>query len=132
MSQENVETVRQILEGWGAGDFGPGVAAFDPQVTLVVPPAFLESGVYVGAEGIREFTRRFVAAYERVTIEATALRVAGDTVLADVLQVGNGRSSGLEMRIPYYMLFTLRGGKIVRMESMLDEGDALEAAGLRE
>ena len=30
------------------------------------------------------------------------------------------------------MLFTFRGRKIVRMESIVDEGEALEAAGLSE
>ncbi len=138
MSQENVEIVRRIFEGWATGDFGVGVAAFDPQVMIVVPPGFPEPGVYVGAEGIREFTRRFLAPYERVTIEATALRVAGAKVLADVVQAGKRRSSGLDMRghvlhaRPVLISFTLRGRKIVRMESVLDKADALKAARLSE
>ena len=36
------------------------------------------------------------------------------------------------MKQPFFMVFTFRGGKIVRMESILNRDDALEAAGLSE
>jgi ketosteroid isomerase-like protein len=32
----------------------------------------------------------------------------------------------------FFMLFTFRGGKIVRIESILERDEAIEAAGLRE
>ena len=43
-----------------------------------------------------------------------------------------GRASGIEGDISYFMLFTFRGGKIVRMESIMGEAEALEAVGLSE
>jgi ketosteroid isomerase-like protein len=36
------------------------------------------------------------------------------------------------MEQEFFMLFTFRGGKIVRIESILERDDALEAAGLSE
>jgi ketosteroid isomerase-like protein len=54
----------------------------------------------------------------------------GDTVLASVVQRAKGRVSGIEGEIPYFMLFTFRGGKILRVESIRDEREALEAVGL--
>jgi ketosteroid isomerase-like protein len=48
------------------------------------------------------------------------------------LQHGKGRTSGIEGDDPYFMLFTFRGGKIVRMESIRDEAEALEAVGRSE
>jgi ketosteroid isomerase-like protein len=131
MSQKNVEIVRRICEKWASGDFGVGVADFDPHVMIVVPPVFLESGVYVGPDGIGKYTRRFLEQYERVTIEARRLQVAGDTILAEVVQQGTGRASGIDMHSRYFILFTFRGGRIVRMESVQEESDALDAAGLR-
>ena len=76
--------------------------------------------------------RRFLEHWEQLTIKATELRAAGDTVLARVVQHGKGAASGIEGDIPYFQLFTFRGGKIVRMESVMDEAEALEAAGLWE
>jgi ketosteroid isomerase-like protein len=43
-----------------------------------------------------------------------------------------GRASGIEGDDRYYQLFTFRGGKIVRMEVIRDEAEALEAVGLSE
>jgi ketosteroid isomerase-like protein len=70
--------------------------------------------------------------FERLFIEATDFRAAGDTVVVSVVQHGRGRTSGIEMQAPYFILFTFRAGKIVRMESFIEEAYALEAAGLSE
>jgi ketosteroid isomerase-like protein len=131
MAEENVETARRILEGWAKGDFAAGVAAFAPHAVLVVSPDFAEWGVFVGEDQIRDYTLRFMEQYDGpVTIEPTGLREAGDTVLASVVQHGRGRTSGIDIELPYFVLMTFRGGKIVRMESILDEAEATEAAGL--
>jgi ketosteroid isomerase-like protein len=130
MSQENVEIVRHIYDGWAKGDFGVGLGYLDPHVVLVIPPDFPEFGVFVGAQGIETLMRRFLDQWEQLTIEAKDLRAAGDTVLARVVQHGTGTASGIEGDIPYFQLLTFRGGKIVRMESVMDEADALKAAGL--
>ena len=76
--------------------------------------------------------RRFLDQWEEVTIEAKRLRAVGDTVLATVVQHGKGRASGIEGDTHYFQLFTFRGGKIVRMESVMGQAEALEAAGLSE
>jgi len=67
-----------------------------------------------------------------LTIQASEVRAVGDTVIASVIQHGKGRASGIEGDSRYFQLFTFRGGKIVRMESVMNEREALEAAGLRE
>ena len=132
MSQENVEVVRRIYEAGAAGDFRARVDDLDRHVVLVIGPDFPEFGVFVGPEGIRDYMHRFLDQWERLTIEAKELRAVGDTVLAQVVQHGRGRTSGIEGDNSYFQLFTFRGGKIVRMESIMDEGAALEAAGLSE
>ena len=130
MSQENVEVVQRIYEGWAKGDFRAGLADLDPHVTLVVRPDFPEFGVFLGAQGIETLMRRFLDQWEQLTIEAKDLRAVGDTVLARVVQRGKATASGIEGDISYFMLFTFRGGKIVRMESIMGEDEALEAVGL--
>jgi ketosteroid isomerase-like protein len=56
---------------------------------------------------------------------------AGDQVVTLVRQVGRGRLSGAEVEQRFAQLWTVRGGKIVRMEMYTDKETALEAAGLR-
>ena len=62
MSQENVEIVRRICEGWAAGDRDAGAADLDPRVVLVLRPSFPEPGAFVGAEGVRNYLRRIPGA----------------------------------------------------------------------
>ena len=45
---------------------------------------------------------------------------------------GKGRASGIEGDHRYFQLFTFRGGKIVRMESIIGKAETLEAVGLSE
>ena len=132
MSQENVEIVREIYEAWSSGDFRAGADRLDQNVMFIVSPDFPEFGVFVGPEGVRQFMRRFLEQWKRITIEAKHLEAVGDTVLAHVVQHQVGRASGLAGDISTFMLFAFRGRKIVRIESVLHRAEALEAVGLSE
>jgi ketosteroid isomerase-like protein len=131
LPQDNVEKVRRMYAAWARGDFRAGLEDLDPHVTFVVRPEFPEFGVFVGADGVRQFMTRLFEQWERMTVNAERLVEVGDTVLARVVQTSKGRMSGVEGDNRYFMLFTFRGGKVVRLESVIEEADALEAAGLR-
>ena len=130
MSQDNLEAVRRIFGAWASGDWSIGNDYLDEHAVCVVSSDFPAFGVYFGLDGIRAYWRDFLAQWERVTIDAERLQSVGDTVLAGVVQRVKGKASGIEGDISYFMLFTFRGGKIVRMESVISEGEALEAVGM--
>ena len=132
MSQENVEIVRRIFDAWAMGDFRAGVDDLDQHVVWVIRPEFPESGVFQGTDGPGDWMRRFLEGWELLTVEAKHLQAVGDTVLAHVAQHSKGRASGIEGDLSYFMLFTFRGKRIVRMETIMDEAEALEAVGLSE
>lgn len=131
MTQRNVDTVRRIYHAWSQGDFRGGVDHLDQYVIYIVPTDFPEFGVFVGPDGVREYMRRILEQWELLTLEALNLRTAGDTVVADVVQHGKGRVSGLQGDQRYFQLFTFRARKIVRIETVRHEAEALEAAGLQ-
>ena len=89
-----------------------------------------EFGVFVGPDGVRQFMHRFLEQWKRMTIEAKHLEVVGDTVLAHVVLHQEGRTSGVTGEQSSFMLFTFRGRKIIRIESVLHKAKALEAVGL--
>jgi ketosteroid isomerase-like protein len=132
MSQENVEIVQGIFDRWATGDFVAGLTSLDPDVAFVVRHPFPEAVETVGTEGIREYMRGFLDNWVNYTVEARELQAAGEIVLAEAVQRGEGKASGIEMEQPFFMLFTFRGGKIVRIESILERDQALQAAGLSE
>ena len=132
MSQENVEAVRRIFEAWASGDWSIGNDYLDEHAVCVVSSDFPAFGAYFGLDGIRAYWRDFLEQWESLTFEAKRIEAVGDTVLAHVVQHAKGRVSGIEGDLSYFVLFTFRGGKIVRMESIMGESEALQAVGLPE
>ncbi len=130
MAQPDLETVQRIFSGWRTGDLSVEAGAFDPQLVFVVRDDFPEPGVVLGIVAVREYMRRFLAQFEHTTFEAEDLRAVGDTVLVRLVQRGTGTASGIQSELHFFMLFTFRGGKIIRMESVRHERDALEAVGI--
>jgi ketosteroid isomerase-like protein len=91
MSRENVEIVRRIVSSWRSGDFTAGADNVDRHVILVVSEDFPEAGVFVGPAAIAEYLRRFLANWQRYSMEPERINVVGDTVVVGVRQHGSGR-----------------------------------------
>ena len=127
-----MEAVRRIFEAWASGDWSIGNEYLDEHAVCVVSSDFPAFGAYFGLDGIRAYWRDFLEQWERLTFEAKRIEAVGDTVLAHVVQHAKGRASGIEGELSYFVLFTFRGGKIVRMESIMGEAEALAAVGLPE
>jgi ketosteroid isomerase-like protein len=132
MSQENVEAVRAVYERWSEGDFRASVHLFDPHVVLVLRPEFPDAGTYLGPEAVAAYTRGLLEPWTHFTMEAEELVASGDSVLARVRQRGVGSTSGVSTELRYFMLWSFRGSKVIRLESIRGHAEALEAAGLRE
>ena len=132
MSQENVEIVRRVFEAWGNGNFRETSDYLDAHVVLVVGREFPDAGAVMGPDAVRDFTIRFMQQWDHLTMSAEEIRASGDTCLVRTRQMGSGKASGVHSEMTFFWLFTLRGRKIIRLESVRDEATALEAAGLRE
>jgi ketosteroid isomerase-like protein len=136
MSQENVEIVRRIYGEWGRGNFREGTELYDPHVLLVMRPEFgLASGkgVYCGADEVASYMREiFLPEWEGLVIAGDEFVDAGDSVVVRVDQRGTGRQSRAPGQLRYFQIWTFRGPSVIRVESVMDRVDALEAVGLRE
>ena len=135
MSQENVEIARgwyevatskaQLLAGM------PRTMAFcHPEVEWSAPE---DGTTYRGREGVRRRLEEWLESFDDYRYEIRrVVDCGGDEVLVEATEVGRGAISGAEVRSTHYELLTIRGGLIVRIREYYDEGNALEAAGLRE
>jgi ketosteroid isomerase-like protein len=133
MSQENVEVVRQIYECWGRGDFRAGGELYDPYVLLVLRPEFPEAGAYCGPDEIRKYMREdFLADFESAVIAGEEFLDAGDSVVVRVSQQATGPESRAPVGMRYYQIWTFRGRSVIRIESVMERTDALEAVALAE
>ena len=132
MSEENVDAIRAVYEGFANGDFRASLDVFDPHVLFVQDPGLPESGTYLGLKRLAEYTRGFLEPWTHITIEAEEITDAGDTVVAAVCQRGVGIESGARTEFRYFQVWSFRGGKVIRFENFRERSEALDAAGLSE
>ena len=123
MSQENVEIVRRFLV---IDDLDEALRYADPGV--VWNP--VEESTAQGHDAVRASTARWKSEWDDCELIPEEMVDMGDRVVATVRYRVRGRASGIEVEARCYDVFTLRDGKIVRMDQFTDQSDALEAVGL--
>jgi hypothetical protein len=138
MSEENVEIVRGMLDSFpavqhdlirGALPIGkPFAENVEVDVSEMGLPD-LGDGHLRGREGMRRFWVAWLSAWEGVSFEYE-LRDAGEHVVLLLEQRMHG-SVEMELPVRYAQLFTFKGNEVVRWKVFRDQGEALEAAGLR-
>ena len=138
MSHENVEIVRELAEAFQHRQQEQAFEFYDPEIewdSSAIAETYPDlAGVYRGHEGVRAYWRNWLSAWSDLDFEIQDVVDAGDDV---VLLVRNqrqwGRHSGIATEMPPYgIVFTIRGGKVVRWRAYPDQESALEAAGLSE
>lgn len=134
MSQENLDIVRRVYDSLEHPDASVR-ALWHPEVEFDVSRdifgAVVGGGRYRGVEGVRSWMLDLYAAWDRMDIDCEELIEAGEQVISVLRVHGRGRTSGIELEYHPAGVWTLRGGKIVRVVWFATRGDALEAVGLR-
>ena len=131
MSQENVEVVRQIYDGWSRGDFSVGTSLMAPEFEWHQHAEAVEPGSHRGA-AIGGAISKIFEVYEDFRFVPDEYIDAGDKVVVTARAQATGRGSGVELDVRYSFVWTVRRRKLADLTVFLDCSDALEAAGLRE
>jgi ketosteroid isomerase-like protein len=136
MSQENVEIVRTLLEGFARRDHERAFDFYDHDIEWDASAAgdinADIAGVYYGHDGVRDYWRAWLSAWRDLDFEVQDVLGAGDEVVALIRNQHQwGRHSGIQTEMPpYALIFTMRDGKVVRWRSLPDQESALKAVGL--
>jgi ketosteroid isomerase-like protein len=130
VSEENLAVVRERFEAWRRGDFDAAHASNHPDIELVPDPAWPEPGTYRGDAEVRAFYDRYRDSWGTADEVDWDLLDAGDRVVARFSNRVRGRGSGMEVENRASTVFTLRDGRVTRIEFFFDHDDALRAAGL--
>jgi ketosteroid isomerase-like protein len=86
-------------------------------------------GVYRGKEEVVSWYVEFLAGWETLTSEPSAIDDLGDGhVVADETWRGRGAHSGVDVEMRASSLFTVRDGRIARVEYFRTRDEALAAA----
>ena len=129
MSEENVEKVRRGYEAFNRRDWDAAFADFDDSVVWR-PLVSVETDELRGKDAVRESWLSSVESLD-IRIEIHELiPVGADKVLAVATWTGRGSAGDIPVVATAAQIFTLRDGRLVRVESYTDRREALEAAGL--
>ncbi len=131
MSQANVEIAERGIDAFNRRDVEAlaEVTALDFEWFPALPGA-VEGDGYQGLQGIETYLGEIRETWEALQVLADEYRDLDDRVLALGRTEGRGRGSGIQVDAPLAMVFDFRGGKISRVLTYLDHGEALLAAGL--
>jgi ketosteroid isomerase-like protein len=130
-----VEIVVGQFEAVNARDFAAAMEAYAEDVDLIARGPLGEmvgraaTGKQAVGEWFGDWFRQFEPGY-RFQIEDA--RSSGDRVFLVATHGGRGRASGAPVEGETAYVYTVRDGKISRVELFADRDEALEAAGLSE
>ena len=132
MSQANVESVREGIEGWNRGDFDAFLHNPHPDIEFVSDVLTRIEGtetVWRGPAGLRKFWDEWHALWN-LTIEPSEIRDLGETVLALGRMRTLGHASGVALESPVAYVFEFEEGMLRKVRAYLETSDALRAVGL--
>ena len=124
MSQENIEVVRRFL----LLEVEEALTYADPDI--VWNPA--EESATQGHDAVRASLVRWKSEWDRYEMLPEEFEETGDRVVVAVSFRARGRASGIEVDARLYDVYTLRDGKIIRMDQFTQRSEALHAAGLQD
>jgi ketosteroid isomerase-like protein len=130
MSAENVERIARMLDR----------AQQEPELMYAVLAEDIEwdvrdlqlpgPAIYHGHDGVREFFREWVGAFDEWGYEIVELIDAGDATVDHIHQWGRGKGSGAPVEIAFWQVWTIQDGRVVRTTNHLQREQAFAAAGL--
>ena len=131
MSQENIEVIRKLVDVYNERSFAENVDLIDPEIVWDLSRANLPDGViYTGPLEFTGFVEAWEQGFESEHFELEEMLDAGDRVVAMIHHSGRGKLSQIEVDQRFAMVWTVRGGRAIRMDLYPTREEAFEAVGL--
>jgi len=118
---EKGQSIQQTLAELAEPDF---------EVVMVGPDYLPQAAERAGPDGFRDAWLDWTSPFESFRIDLERVIDAGDRVVSIVRQVGTTNTGGVEIEASAAAVWTIRDGKLTRVEFHLDKETALRAAGL--
>jgi uncharacterized protein len=109
------DLVRAVYTAIEDHDFEAGFAHLSEDFEWLEPDSLI-GGHHRGFEDVRRAIEAQLEVFDEFTIEPEEFHEAGDRVAVAIRQRARGGSSGAEIEIRIGHLWTVRGGKVVRLE----------------
>ncbi len=129
MSQQNVEIARRGIDAFNHRNVDLlAILTTSDFAWFPALPGIVEGDGYRGRKGIETYFEEISDTWEELRVLSDEFRDLGDRVLVLGRTEGRGRGSGVQVDSPLAMAFDFLDGKISRVLTYLDHGEALRAA----
>ena len=116
-----MEIVRAICDAYARGDYETALASLDPEIELVGPPDISAGDApFLGRDQVRQGVASFLAPGDDYRYEDRDVTDCGDEVLVEGFQRARGKASGVEVAEPFYSVWTVRQGRVIRLRMFRD------------
>ena|ERR1700726_4482186 len=130
MSQENVEVIRALYEGWLNGEMG--LERLDPEISMVESTTLPGAVTAYGFGAVKRYMESFAKHWDEIRFEPEEFIDAGDAVVVVARLVGTGKLSGVQVTRSWAYVWTVRNGRALKMVGYADRAEALNAVGMAE
>jgi ketosteroid isomerase-like protein len=124
----NTEVVQQLYAAFETGDFAAVLELCDPECSITQDDALPWGGRYAGHDGAAAFAIALAGAIDS-TVTVISMFEAGDRVVQYGRTEGTVLANGNTFDIPEVHVWTLRAGKIISAEFLLESAAMLVALG---
>jgi ketosteroid isomerase-like protein len=131
MARENLEIVKRLYRLFARGERSAAFELYAEDVLWDTSHTnWTEPRAYTGHEGVRQFWRKWLAAWDDYRAEPYEFVAFSDHVAVGVLMSGRGKESGVPVSLPHTQLFTLHEGKVNAVRIFNERSDAFALLGL--
>jgi ketosteroid isomerase-like protein len=114
----NRELVLASIEAIQQGDLSRGLKDWAEDAVLINNAGAAGSeGTWYGRDGFRAWLREVTSAFADYRMDVLDAQEAGDTVIVTFRETGRGPASGIVVERRVQVTYTIRQGKIARIES---------------
>jgi ketosteroid isomerase-like protein len=131
--QDNISIVRTLYEAFRRGDNATAFELYDRDIVWRVNVLDMPdiADVYYGHDGVREFWRGWLSAWETIEFDVVTLdEIEPEVVVAEIKQVSRGRTSGAEVPGHWFQVWRLRAGKVIASYGRESLDEVLAMAGV--
>lgn len=131
MMTDALTIVRGAYDAFGREDLDAVLAAFAPDIVWQTPPTLPWSrGDYQGHDGVLAYFQSFLTHLAEPHIAPDELLTCGHRVVAVGFERARVRATGVTFAAAFAHVWTVRDGRVVRMQGIVDTATIRQAFGL--
>ena len=127
MDADPKDVIAASYEALNKGDIDSAMDALAEDAEWHESEVLPDTGVYRGRDSIRSFLTDFLASWERFDQTVEEVRQEGDRVLVLIHLEATGRGSAADVDARYAHLWTVSGGRGIRVDAFYDRDEARAA-----